>query len=79
MAKYEALGEQLRKNTGGSVQLTFEEVAGFVPGGLPQSAYRHLAWWANDPHHVQAAAWLKAGWRSENANLAARSVTFTRG
>lgn len=44
------------------VRMTFNEIAGLV-GSLPASAWQHREWWANDASHVEAAAWLDAGWR----------------
>ena len=55
---------------------TFDEVARLLAGGLPSSAYRHSAWWANDDSHVQAAGWRAAGWRTEDVHLNSRVVTF---
>ena len=79
MAKYDALREHLRTRSDPAVRLSLGEVAGLVPGGLPASAYKHPAWWSNDGHasHVQARAWLDAGWMA-SPDLQARTVTFLR-
>lgn len=75
MAKYDPLGEYLGR-TPVPVEMSFEPIARLV-GGLPPSAYRWRAWWANDPHHVQALAWLALGRRVEAVDLQARRVTFS--
>jgi cytidine deaminase len=42
--------------------LDIEEVLGFK---LPDAAFKYMtAWWANDPEHTQAGAWLDAGWKA---------------
>jgi hypothetical protein len=49
-----------------------------ICGGLPPSARRHRAWWANpaDDQHPHARAWLHAGWRVHNVDLEGEKVTF---
>lgn len=80
VAKYDGLTESLRRQDGEHVKLTFEQVAITVPGGLPPSAYRHRAWWANESSgpHVHAKAWREAGWIVTTVDLASRTVTFGR-
>jgi hypothetical protein len=73
--RYASLGEHLRSRSGGSVTVSFEEIAEIV-GGLPGSARNHRAWWANDESHVQARAWLQAGWRVEAVDVEEARVTF---
>jgi hypothetical protein len=76
MGKYEPLYDLLLRS-GPSVSLTFSELADLV-GGLPPSAHRHSAWWASDPTtHVQARAWLGAGYTA-HADLASKTVKFAR-
>lgn len=61
MSKYNELRDLLRGQARGT-QYTFAELAAVVPGGLPPSAYRYEAWWANDDRtHVQCRAWGDAG------------------
>jgi hypothetical protein len=45
-------------------------------GGLPDSAYRWRAWWANDASHSQARAWLASGRRVLQVDYARSTVTF---
>jgi hypothetical protein len=80
VGKYSALARHLTGLRQASVRLTFEQVAELVPGGLPDSAYRHSAWWANetDGRHVQSRAWTGAGWQVETVDLAGRSAVFSR-
>lgn len=78
VGKYGEIGAQLRRHTGSSWSPSFNELADLVPGGLPPSAYEHSAWWSNSSSHVQAQAWLAAGWQSQDVDLRARRVTFVR-
>jgi hypothetical protein len=52
-----------------------------VIGGhrLPASARRHRAWWANDATgHAHASAWLEAGYRTEQVDMAGEKLVFVR-
>lgn len=79
VGKYDALAALLRHSGQDTITLSFAEVATCV-GGLPGSAYAHPAWWGNDGdgRHVQATAWLSAGYRVKSADQLAGTVTFTR-
>jgi hypothetical protein len=80
VAKYDGLAEVLRRQQVEHLHLTFEQLATVVPGGLPRSAYRYRAWWDNeaDGRHVQARAWIGAGWVVADVDLAGRVVIFRR-
>jgi hypothetical protein len=75
--KYGPLREYLSGAAGARVRMTFAEVEDLV-GRLPESAYRHRAWWGNNDGNVEARAWLDAGWRVDSVNQAAGEVVFTR-
>lgn len=75
--KYGPLHEHLSGTTGTRVRMTFKEVEDLV-GRMPESAYRHRAWWGNNDGNVEAKAWLDAGWRVDSVNQAAGEVVFTR-
>jgi hypothetical protein len=78
MGKYEALRHELA-GRGTVVDMSFTEVADLV-GGLPSSAYKYPAWWSNEVggSHVQAHAWMGAGFRVDHLDLLGRRVRFTR-
>jgi len=78
MSKYDAVGDYLKKQTTSRVTLSFNEIAGIIGDALPDSARNHRAWWANDPKHVEAKAWLDAGWKSASVSLVEERVTFFR-
>jgi hypothetical protein len=79
VSKYSALGRHLEARIGSSVEMAFDEIDDVV-GGLPASARRYSAWWSNEREgrHLQARAWLDAGWRVAGVNLTAEQVRFTR-
>jgi hypothetical protein len=75
--KYGPLGRYLA-GAGRSTQLRFGEIEEVLGFALPASARTYQAWWANDPHHVQAKAWLSAHARSGQVDLRGETVTFTK-
>jgi hypothetical protein len=79
VSKYSSLRDYLEREAGPSVEMTFDEVDDVV-GGLPASARRYSAWWSNEREgkHVQARAWMDAGWCVANVNLTDERVRFTR-
>ncbi|WP_455709520.1 DUF7662 domain-containing protein [Micromonospora zamorensis] len=75
MSKYDALRDDLRCRTG-EVGYTLKEISDLVPGGLPSSAYRYEAWWANgDPSHQHSRSWGDAGFTA-HPNHARGTVRF---
>ncbi len=84
MAKYDPLRRFLRDSGRQEVELRFEDIAGMVDGGLPPSACNpgRRMWWSNteDSQHVQAAAWLAAGYvvAPDGLDYAQRKVRFIR-
>lgn len=80
-AKYVPLARYLL-NAGPSkrnVTMGFSEIEKLIGATLPNSARRHRAWWGNDTSsHVQASAWLSAGWRVVVLDFPKESVTFER-
>ncbi|MBS0384222.1 MAG: hypothetical protein JSS00_02605 [Proteobacteria bacterium] len=77
--KYGALKSYLASRAQRRLRLSFDDVARIAKVRLPASAFDHPAWWANDSKsHVQAKAWLEAGYKTENVDLAAQSVEFVR-
>ncbi len=75
--KYGPLERHLTGIHGRRVSMDFDEINNLV-GGLPPSAYEHQAWWSNSPSHVQASAWLNAGWRVVAVSFFAQRVRFSR-
>jgi hypothetical protein len=76
--KYTALKSFLESQTQPRLRLSMQEVARIARVQLPASAYEHAAWWANTKSHVQAEAWLGAGYKTENVDLGAQQIEFVR-
>lgn len=74
--QYVRLERHLRADGRPRIEMTFAEVARAIGEQLPDSAYRHPAWWGSDPKHTQAV-WLDAGYLA-SPNLTAERVTFTK-
>lgn len=79
-SKYDALGHFLMAASPlNSVTLTFQQVQQLIGADIPESAQmHHQPWWANDKSHVQAKAWLNAGWKRASVDMADRTVTFVK-
>lgn len=77
MSKYDPLRWHLEAAPGKAVTMTFDEIAGLVDG-LPPSAFNHREWWSNNPKTTAPRhAWLPAGRRVGQVDMAQRRVTFS--
>ena len=62
MAKYEPLRVFLSHRAEDEVPMTFHEIEGLIGAPLPPVAFKHRAWWSNNPSNsVITSAWLEAG------------------
>lgn len=78
MSKYQPLSGWLAGQSASRIYATFSQIEGILSFGLPASARAYPQWWENDPKHVQAEAWLGAGFHTEHLNLAGESISFVR-
>jgi hypothetical protein len=79
MSKYEPLGNFLSALETQRWRASFAEIEAVLGFPLPRSAYTYPAWWSNDETgHSHARAWLGAGWRTEDVDVPARTVTLVR-
>lgn len=80
--KYTLLERFLREllSTEEEVTLTFERVEQILKDRLPASAHEHRQWWGNQKQgtHVEALAWMDAGWLVETVDLKEKWVRFVR-
>jgi hypothetical protein len=62
------------------ILVSFKQVSVIIDGDLPPSAKKHRPWWANDKSHVQAKAWLRAGFSvgKESVDFKSETVCFVR-
>ena len=78
MPKYDPLANHLRAHSGDVCRLYFADIERIIGAALPRSARKHRAWWGNDLAHVQASAWMDAGFRAEPAPVRMEPVVFRR-
>jgi hypothetical protein len=79
MGKYQPLEKFLKGRRVQRWRADFLEIETLLGFKLPQSAFKYPAWWSNDETgHSHAKAWIDAGWRTEEVDLARRKLTFTR-
>lgn len=79
MSKYSPLTEHLSRQSREFVPMTFGEIEKIINQRLPKSARSYRAWWSNNPSNsVMTAAWLKAGYKSQDVDLASEKLVFHR-
>lgn len=78
MGKYDAFAEYLRAQQRDEVPLTFDQIERIIGSDLPAS-HRYRAWWSNNSFNsVMTKAWLDAGFRSEQVDMAQRKLVFRK-
>jgi hypothetical protein len=62
------------------VTLSFEQIERILNDKLPPSACNRLQWWENERNgsHVEAHAWMDAGWMVESFDQRRCIVRFRR-
>ena len=79
MSKYAPLAEHLRGSSQTTVYMTFGEIERVLGTKLPPSAFKHRAWWSNNPtNSVITNAWLEAGYKTANVDMLDRTLEFRR-
>ncbi|MBB36612.1 MAG: hypothetical protein CME88_10640 [Hirschia sp.] len=80
MAKYTPIETKLSELWRNEFRASFAEIESFIDAPLPASARTHREWWANETggSHVQARAWMNAGWNVSAVDLAKEWVIFRR-
>jgi hypothetical protein len=79
MTKYEPLKTFLARNTTSEVPMRFSEIEQIIGAPLPPVAFKHRAWWSNNPSNsVITLAWLDAGYKTERVDMASQRLVFRR-
>lgn len=79
MSKYTPLKLHLQSQPTRDVPMSFADVETVLGFRLPNSAYRHRPWWANEAKgHVHAQAWLDAGYETAQVDMEGRKLVFRR-
>ena len=77
--KYEALTHYLKTAGTEHVPLGFEQVEEIIGTKLPPSARKHRPWWSNNPDNARIThAWLNAGYKSAQVDMAGETLVFVK-
>ena len=78
MVKYEPLGQFLRSQKLGRINMSFAEIERIIHAKLPASK-KYPAWWSNNPtNNVMTRQWLDAGYETESVDIASGKLVFRR-
>ncbi len=79
MSKFEPLTAFLSSLPTSERRVTFGEIERILGFKLPPSARRHRPWWSNNPDNSAITkAWLAAGFRTEQVDMAGESLVFRK-
>ena len=79
MSKYAALETYLLESGQEAVSMTFGDIEKIIGADLPPSAFKHRPWWSNNPSNsVITNSWLKAGYKTENVDMAGKKLVFVK-
>ena len=79
MSKFEPLTAFLSSLPTSERRIAFSEIERVLGFKLPPSARRHRPWWSNNPgNSTITKAWLAAGFRTEQVDMAGETLVFRR-
>lgn len=79
MSKYEPLEAFLSRQSVDSIEMTFDQIEKVLDSKLPKSARAYRPWWANSAAgHVNAQAWLRAGFEAFEVDMEREKLVFRR-
>lgn len=59
--------------------MKFSEIEQVIGAKLPPVAFKHRAWWSNNPSNsVITLAWLEAGYKTERVDMTSQQLVFRR-
>lgn len=77
MGKYTPLTKYLQDLSGREVRLSFAEIEGVLGLRLPERSKSVRAWWSNNPsNNVMTKAWLAAGYKTAQVDVAGEKLSF---
>lgn len=79
-SKYYPLFAYLEGCNQPEITLSISEIETIIGNKLPASAWSKKAWWSNrnSSNALQAAAWIDAGYHTQEINLSKHSITFCK-
>jgi hypothetical protein len=79
MSKFEPLTKFLSAVRAEQCRTSFGDIEQVLGFRLPPSARRHRPWWSNNARNsAMTKAWLAAGFKTEQVDMAAESLVFRR-
>ena len=79
MGRYQPISEYLNAQPSHELIIGFDKIEQIIRNKLPQSAFKHNAWWANNPsHHSHARAWTEIGWKTQDVDIEGKKVKFVK-
>ena len=79
MGKYDPLKSFLATRQSQEVPMSFHEIEELIHAPLPPVAYKHRAWWSNNPsNNPMTKVWLAAGFVTEQVDTAGERLVFRR-
>lgn len=77
MSKYDPLRNYLAARSGRELRMSFADIEAVLGFSLPAASKRQRAWWSNNPsNNVMTRAWLAAGYKSAEVDMAGERLTF---
>ena len=77
MSKYDPLTAFLKAKGGREVRMSFDEIEVVIGHKLPTKSKSIRAWWSNNPsNNVLTQAWLAAGYKSAQVDMAKEQLAF---
>ena len=77
MSKYDPLTSFLVTKAGREIRLSFAELEQIIGQKLPDKSKMHRPWWSNNPNNnVMTKAWLAAGYKTAQVDIAGEMLTF---
>ena len=78
-SRYAPLADYLRKSGRAEIPMTFDDIEEVIGSRLPPRASAHRAWFSNNPtSNPMTRAWLAAGYRSADVDMAKRKLVFRK-
>jgi len=79
VSKYEPLSQFLTASGQAEVPMSFSDIERVIAAPLPPAAFRHRAWWSNNPSNsAMTRAWVEAGYKSAQVDMKAHRLVFLR-
>ncbi len=79
MSKYAPLTAFLKSRQQRELRCSFTDIEAALGFKLPPVARGHRAWWSNNAsNNVMTKAWLNAGFRAEQVDMAGETLVFRR-